>query len=89
MLEVELWENSCIVLDDAKHHLIDDTPEAYARRENGLEEERKHSVSTRADKKGERSIRENLHKMFSDHPERAGKKGKDRKRLKSAEDKKG
>lgn len=46
MLEVEMWENSSIVLDDAEVHLMDDTPEAYVRREIGLERERKENVSS-------------------------------------------
>jgi hypothetical protein len=40
MLEDDLWEKSNNVLDDAETQLIDDTPEAYVRREIGLEKER-------------------------------------------------
>ena len=47
MLEDQLYRESQLVLLDAEQQLIDDTPEAYVRREIGLEKSRrKHLCST-------------------------------------------
>jgi hypothetical protein len=40
MLEDGLWEDSQDVLETSEEYLIDDTPEAYVRREIGLEKEK-------------------------------------------------
>jgi hypothetical protein len=40
MLEIDLWEGAISVLETAERALISDTPEAYVRREIGLEKER-------------------------------------------------
>jgi hypothetical protein len=39
---MELQDNSLAVLEDAETQVLDDTPEAYVRREIGLEKERHH-----------------------------------------------
>jgi len=49
MLEDQIWENSLDCLDNAEKELIDDPPEAYFRREIGVEKEKKRS------EKGEKS----------------------------------
>lgn len=41
ILEQEIWRESLAVIAAAEEELIDDTPEAYVRREIGLEKERR------------------------------------------------
>jgi hypothetical protein len=43
MLEDQIWENSLDCLANAEKELIDDSPEAYFRREIGMEKEKKRS----------------------------------------------
>ncbi len=40
ILEIDMQERSSDAIEDAKNHLIDDTPEAYVQREIGLQKER-------------------------------------------------
>lgn len=68
MLEVELWENSISVLEDAEVNLVGETPEAYALREIGREKERRQGIKP-IDENDEKSIGDNLRKLISDHPE--------------------
>jgi hypothetical protein len=50
-LQDQLWEESLNVIEESERQVIDDTPEAYAQREIGLEKERrKQSASLRSNR---------------------------------------
>jgi hypothetical protein len=53
MLEADLFDKSKTVIEDAEIHLIDNTPEAYFRREIGIikeKEQEKHNKFTTIDR---------------------------------------